>query len=436
VKIAYLTAGAAGMYCGSCMHDNTLAVALGRLGVDIQLIPTYTPIRTDEDDVSVDRVFFGGVNVFLQQRYSLFRIIPTWLDRFLDRPRFIRWVTSRAIEIDPKELGALTVSMLKGEHGFQRKEVRRLCKWLASSVKPDLVVLTNMLIGGCIPEIKRKVDVPVLVTLQGDDVFLDQLVEPYKSRAFEEIRRLVERVDGFVTNSRYYADFMEHYFGIPAHKLDIVPLGIDTRDFRQATSRTTLTQAGRTRQPTIGYLARLAPEKGLHVLVDAFIELRKKPEMGDVQLRVAGWLGEQNREYAEAEFAKLKAAGLEDAFQYSGVVNRHEKIEFLDSLDVFSVPTTYAEPKGLYVLESLAAGVPVVQPDHGAFPELLAATGGGWLTTPGDPAALAETLCEALADRERLSQFAAAGRAAVHERFNADVMGRNMLEVYRKYVVV
>ncbi|MBC8868677.1 MAG: glycosyltransferase family 4 protein [Planctomycetes bacterium] len=436
MKVAYLTAGAAGMYCGSCMHDNTLAAALGRLGVDIQLIPTYTPIRTDENDVSVDRVFFGGVNVFLQQRFPLFRRIPAWLDRILDRPRFIRWVTSRAIEIDPKELGGLTVSMLKGEHGFQRKEVRRLCQWLASSVKPDLVVLTNVLIGGCIPEIKRKLNVPVLVTLQGDDVFLDQLVEPFKSRAFEEIQRLVECVDGFVVNSRYYADFIEQYFGIHGDKLEIVPLGIDTRDFHQSVPKTTLTQSAPTRQPTIGYLARLAPEKGLHVLVDAFIELRKKTDMGNAQLRVAGWLGEQNREYAETEFAKLRAAGLADAFHYAGAVSRHEKIEFLESLDVFSVPTTYAEAKGLYVLESLAAGVPVVQPEHGAFPELLTATGGGWLTTPGDPVALAETLSVALADRERLSQFAAAGRAAVHERFNADAMGSNTLEVYGKYVVV
>lgn len=411
------------------MHDNTLAAALSRLGVDIQLIPTYTPIRTDEDDVSVDRVFFGGVNVYLQQRFSLFRLIPAWLDRILDRPRFIRWVTSRGIDIDPKELGGLTVSMLKGEHGFQRKEVRRLCKWLASSVKPDLVVLTNMLIGGCIPEIKRKLNVPVLVTLQGDDVFLDQLVEPYKSHAFEEIQRLIDCVDGFVVNSQYYADFMERYLGIPAAKLNIVPLGIDTRDFRQAGSH-----AAMTRRPTIGYLARLAPEKGLHVLVDAFVELRKKPDMENAQLKIAGWLGEQNREYAEAEFAKLKAEGLEDAFSYAGAVNRHEKIEFIQSLDVFSVPTTYAEPKGLYVLEALAAGVPVVQPDHGVFPELLAAIGGGWLTTPGDSVALAKTLCEPLADRKRLSQFATAGQAAVHERFNADVMGRNMLNVYRKYI--
>jgi len=414
------------------MHDNTLAASLGRLGVDLQLIPTYTPIRTDEDDVSVDRVFFGGVNVFLQQRFSLFRYLPSWLDRILDRPRFLRWVTSRAIEIDPKELGGLTVSMLKGKHGFQRKEVRRLCKWLASSVKPDLVVLTNILIGGCIPEIKRRLNVPVLVTLQGDDIFLDQLVEPFKSRAFEEIRRLVDRVDGFVVNSRYYGDFAKRYFDVPADKLEIVPLGIDVRDYQRATPK----QSGLTWQPTIGYLARLAPEKGLHVLVDAFIELHKMPGMADARLRIAGWLGEQNREYAEAQFDKLRSAGLDGAFRYAGSVNRDEKIKLLESLDAFSVPTTYPEPKGLYVLEALAAGVPVVQPDHGAFPELIGATGGGLLTTPNDPVALAKSLCGALADRERLLQFAIEGRAAVHERFNADAMGRNMLKVYRKYVVV
>ena len=62
MKIAIITAGGAGMYCGSCMQDNSLALALLSLGQDVQLLPTYTPIRTDESDVSLDRVFFGGIN--------------------------------------------------------------------------------------------------------------------------------------------------------------------------------------------------------------------------------------------------------------------------------------------------------------------------------------------------------------------------------------
>ena len=405
MRIAYLTAGAAGMYCGSCLHDNTLAAALVRLGVDIQLIPTYTPIRTDEQDVSVDFVFFGGINVYLQQKSALFRWLPSVLDRILDRPWLLRRATARSTAIDPKFLGDLAVSMLRGEHGYQRKEVRRLCRFLASDVQPNLVVLTNMLIGGCIPELKRTLGVPVLVTLQGDDAFLEYLPEPHKTRCFEQIRRLVRDVDGFLVHSRYYAEFMTGYFGIPPDKLHVVPLGIDTRDFAEPESATEQ-DAASSRPPTIGYLARLAPEKGLHVLVDAFIELRRRPGMDNVQLRIAGWLGEQNRAYAESQFDKLRAAGLGDAFQYVGEVDRQGKTEFLRSLDILSVPTTQREPKGLFVLESLAAGVPVVLPDHGAFPELVASTGGGCLTPPNDPSALAATLAELLQDARRLRLYA------------------------------
>jgi glycosyltransferase involved in cell wall biosynthesis len=432
LRIAYLTAGAAGMYCGSCLHDNTLAAALVRLGVDIQLIPTYTPIRTDERDVSADFVFFGGINVYLQQKSALFRWLPSALDRILDQPWLLRRATARSTAIDPKFLGDLAVSMLRGEHGYQRKEVRRLCRYLASDAQPNLVVLTNMLIGGCIPELRRTLGVPVLVTLQGDDAFLEYLPEPHKTRSFEQIRRLVRDVDGFLVHSRYYAEFMTGYFGIPPDKLHVVPLGIDTRDLAEPESEAGQ-DAASSRPATIGYLARLAPEKGLHVLCDAFTELRRRGGLDNVQLRIAGWLGEQNRAYAESQFDKLRAAGLGDAFHYLGEVDRQGKKEFLRSLDVLSVPTTQREPKGLFVLESLAAGVPVVLPDHGAFPELVASTGGGCLTPPNDPGALAAALAELLQDAGRLRRYAAAGRKAVQQQRNAESMARATLEVFLQY---
>lgn len=434
MRIVYLTAGAAGMYCGSCLHDNTLASALTRLGVDIQLIPTYTPIRTDERDMSADRVFFGGINVFLQQKSRLFRFLPSVLDRFLDRPWLLRWATAGSTAIDPSVLGGLAVSMLRGERGYQRKEVRRLCRFLASDVRPDLVVLTNMLIGGCIPELKRTLGVPVLVTLQGDDAFLEHLPEPHKTQAFEEIRRLVGHVDGFLVHSRFYAQFMTGYLGIPPDRVHIVPLGVDTRDFADADHPDQRSSAAPGERPlTIGYLARLAPEKGLHVLIDAFLELQRRPGMERVQLRIAGWLGESHRGYAESQFDKLRAAGLEDAFRYVGEVDRRGKLVFLRSLDVLSVPTVQQEPKGLFVLESLAAGVPVVLPDHGAFPELIASTGGGCLTRPNDSAALAAALAEVLADAATRRRYAESGRRAVHQQRNADVMAQATWDVFRQY---
>ena len=148
LRITYLTAGAAGMYCGSCMHDNTLARALTQLGVDVQLVPMYTPIRTDEEDVTIDRVFFGGINVYLQQRIGLFRYLPKALDRLLDSPALLRWIGSRGVETSAAQLGELTLSMLRGSAGFQRKEVQRLCQWLTRDPRPDLLVLTNVLVAG------------------------------------------------------------------------------------------------------------------------------------------------------------------------------------------------------------------------------------------------------------------------------------------------
>lgn len=422
VKLAYLTAGAAGMYCGSCMHDNTLASALTSMGVDAQLIPTYTPIRTDEHDVSVDRVFFGGVNIYLQQRFPLFRHLPGLLDRVLDQPWFLRWVTSRGMAIAPKQLGELTVSMLKGEHGYQRKEVKRLCRWLASSLRPDVVVLTNILIGGCIPELKRTWNAPVWVTLQGDDVFLDYLPEPYQAQALAEVRRLVNSVDGFLVHTQFYADFMQEYLDVPADRLRIVPLGIDGQSLRYAPEHTAKPQD----QRTIGYLARLAPEKGLHVLVDAFIQLRQEPRFKDVRLDIAGWLGQDHREYAEEQFGKLKSAGLEADYQYHGSVDRAQKLSFLHSLDLFSVPSTYRDPKGIYVLESMAAGVPVVEPNHGAFPELLA-HGGGRLVTPNDSSALAAELGKLLNDDDQGRRLGEQGQSHVLEQRTPARMARETL---------
>ncbi len=431
-SVAYITSGAAGMFCGSCMHDNTLARALSRQGVDIQLIPTYTPIRTDEQNVSIDRIFFGGVNVFLEQTVPGYRFLPDFVGRVFDQPWLIRKLTSRASSVNPKSLGKMTVSMLRGTAGYQRREVLKLSSWLGRSVRPEVVVFSNVLIAGCAPHIKRSLGTPILVTLQGDDIFLESLPDPYRRQSLDEIRRLVDSIDGFLVHSRFYAERMRAYLEIPEEKLHLVPLGIDTAGFPATVPATT--ESAAQRPPTIGYLARLAPEKGLHVLVDAFLELHRRPGWEDVQLRVAGWIGESNQGYATAAFKKLDDAGLQGRYHYGGVLDRAQKLDFLHALDLLSVPTTYEEPKGLFVLEALAAAVPVVQPDHGAFPELLAATGGGCLVPPNDPQALADQLQQLLGQPRQRQAFARAGHAAVHARFSSEEMAKGTWAVMKQIV--
>jgi glycosyltransferase involved in cell wall biosynthesis len=427
MRISYITAGAAGMFCGSCMRDNTLVSALARQGHEALLIPTYTPIRTDEEDVSQHRVFFGGINVYLQQRFSLFRHTPWFLDRLLDVPRLLRWVSRFAVKTRPQELGELTISMLQGEHGRQRKEVDKLVRWLAEDLQPQVVNLTNALLSGMVHELKKHLRVPVLCSLQGDDIFIEYLPEPHRTRTLELIRDHCKEIDGFIATSAYYADFMVGYFGIPREKIHVVYPGLNLNGYGPRPSRDG-------RPFTVGYFARICPEKGFHHIVDAFHHFKKHPETRAARLHVSGWLGENNRAYFDEHRRRLELAGLGGDFLHVDCPDHASKVRFLHDIDVLSVPTTYREPKGLYVLEALANGVPVVQPRHGSFPELIERTGGGLLVDPESPEQLAAALKQLHDDHPRRVEMGEKGRAAVIKRFNAGRMAEATVAVYNRYV--
>jgi glycosyltransferase involved in cell wall biosynthesis len=428
MRIAYITAGAAGMYCGSCLHDNTLVAALARQGHDALLVPTYTPIRTDEEDVSQHRVFFGGINVYLQQKLGLFRHTPWFLDRLLDAPSLLRWVSRFAVKTRAEDLGDLTVSMLQGEHGRQRKELAKLVGWLAEEVRPQLINLTNALLSGIVPELKARLGVPILCSLQGDDIYLEALPEPHRGRCLALIHEHCRHIDGFVATSAYYADFMAGYFAIPRGRIHVVYPGLNLQGHGEPRPDAP------GRPFTIGYFARICPEKGFHVLAEAFRLLKRRPGTEDSRLHASGWLGGNNRPWFDKVLGGLKDAGLEDHFHHLEAPDHAGKIRFLLGLDVLSVPTVYREPKGLYVLEALANGVPVVQPRHGSFPELIEATGGGLLVNPEDPADLADALHRLHENRSHALELGRKGKEAVHGRFHAERMASETAEIYQRYL--
>ena len=433
MKIAYITAGAAGMYCGSCLHDNTLAAAMMARGHDVALIPTYTPTRTDEPDVSIDRVFYGAVNVYLEQKSALFRHMPEFVHRWLEKPGILNWVSGRGVSIDAAELGDLTLSVALGEAGKQRREVEELVDWLRDEYKPEIVHITNSMFLGLAEPLKRELGVPVLCSLQGEDIFLDGLAEPFKTAVHEQLQAHAQHVDGLVATCDYYADFMTDYLAVPRQRVHVVRLGIKLDGHGERTPNGTSTRDSD--EPfAVGYLARVAPEKGLHALVEAFRLLAERAGREKVLLRVAGYLGKGDEPYMAKVKARVAELGLADRFEYVGEVTRDEKIAFLSSVDVLSVPTPYRDPKGIFVLEAMANGVPVVQPAHGAFPELVEATGGGLLSEPDSAGSLAEKLETLMSDPELRTRLGDTGKRAVHENFSAETMAEATLAVYSSYV--
>ena len=413
------------MYCGSCMHENRLAAALRAQGHDVVLVPLYTPLRTDETDISLSHVYYGGINAFLQQSSTVFRHTPWFVDRLLDAGPLLRLVGRFAGSTRPETLGAMTLSVLKGEHGRQRKELAKLIAGLRQ-LAPDLVHLPNLMFVGVAEALREALGVPVLCALAGEDVFIDRLPEPYRGQVFELIRGRAPAVAAFDAVTEYYARHATAHFGLPAERVHRLPLAIHAGDFAAAGA-----PAG---GPfTIGYLAHVCAEKGLLELARAFVLLRKQGRA--CRLRVAGYLGPADKAYLAQVEEEVRQAGIGGGeFEYVGEVDRAGKLEFLASLQAFSVPTAYAEAKGFFVLEALAAGVPVVEPRHGAFPELIAATEGGLLYEAGQAEGLADALARLMDDERLRCALGARGREVVLRDFTAERLAAQAWALYERIV--
>lgn len=421
MRILSITAGAAGMYCGSCLRDNALAVELLRRGHHVTLLPVYTPTNPDETNVSRKRVLFGGISVYLQHYMPFFRKSPKFLDRILDSPWIINAFASRSISTDPAMLGGMTISMLEGDQGILRKEFDKLLEWIADEPIPDVINLPNSLLIGLAAPLKRALNRPICCTLQGEDLFLNGLTEPYRSRAIELIKKQVPDVDVFLSVSDYYVPVMSRMIGIPRDRITVVPLGINLAGYQRRQ------RGGETFR--VGFFARVAPEKGLHLLAEAYALLRARTPGVRMRLEAAGYMNPAQQPYLDDIKQGLARAGLADEFAYHGAVDRDGKLVFLQTLDVMSVPAP-DEPKGVSVLEAMAVGVPVVQPRCGSFTEMVEKTGGGLLVPPNDTQALATALQNLFEDRELADRLGQCGFDGVREHYSIATSADRLLAVY------
>ena len=429
MRIIHLTPGTGNFHCGSCLRDHALVKAMRDKGHDVVIVPLYLPMVTDDHDDNkevVAPIFLGGINMFLQLKFRLFRWTPRLIDRFFDRESILKKAVAKAGMTRAKELGGLTVSSFKGVHGEQRKEVNNLIQWLKSQEKPDLVSFSNGLLAGVARSVTEEMGVPVVCTLQGEDSFIDALPDPYKRQSWDLFRENAEHVSKFVAVSEYYAGVMRERLGLSANKVVAVHNGIDFSQFSTGKNKPS-------NPPVIGYLARMCMGKGMHTLVDAFIDLRQRGTVR-AKLHLAGAKTDVDDEFISQQKQRLDAEGLLDDVTFSPNVTTQEKLSLLQSFSVFSVPALYGESFGLYILEALACEVPVVQPNHAAFPEILERTGGGLLYESEDPANLADSLEMMLTLEERRRKLGVEGSQKARQYFTSERMADDVLKVFASVV--
>ncbi len=422
MNITYLAAGAGGSHCGACARDAGLVNGLRAAGHDAVLIPLYTPVRVDGADPSLERVFYGGISTYLQQKCALFRKTPRWMDWLFDRPALLRRVSRFAIETRPEGLGSMTVSVLRGEHGFQRKELEQLLDFLAEQGKPDVVNLTNSLLSGLAKPIQERLGAPVVCTLQGEDSFVRRLGSPHSEEAQALMREHAQAMDALIAPSEPYADAMADFLAIDRARIQVVRPGVDAAAYAAAAPRA----RGRFR---VGCLSRITPAKGQDILAEAFCLLDNP---GECELALAGELAPSNRRFMAGIEQRLSEAGLEDCFTYQGELDLAEKVRFLQGCHVFVLASRYPEARGIAVLEAMAAGAPAIVPDGGAFPEMLQLTNGLMLVPGEDPKALAEAIDSLRRDPARAAAMGQSAAEGVRAHFSIGRMVDETVGVYEE----
>ena len=398
---------------------------LRRQGHDIVMVPLYLPMTLDEAPAQSDTpTFFGGINVFLSQKLSWHRRAPEWFRRWFDSPRLLKWAAGKTAKTRASDVGELTVSMLEGEAGNQSRELGELIEWLHRLPQLDAVYLSNALLVGFVRELKSALGTRVICFLQSEESFLDGMPEPYRTSAWTHLAKRAEEVDGWIAPTRYFADRMGERLALSSAKLQVVSNGISLDGYSALPPRPPLDS----RSPLkLGFFARQCADKGLDLVVDAFIELRRRAIIPDLQLQVGGGCGPGDIEFVAVQKRKLAAAGVADAASFHPNLSRDEKVAFLASCDVISVPARFSEAFGLYTIEAMAAGTPIVQPDVCGFREIIADTGGGVVYPRNDAPGLANALEPLLRRPARLRELGAAGRLAVFQRYSDEVMAREVV---------
>ncbi len=427
MNIVQITPGAGAMFCGNCFRDNALVAALRRQGHSVLMVPLYLPLTLDEkDQTNGTPIFFNGVNVYLEQKSEWFRTAPAWLHRLFASPALLKFAAGRAAKTRASDLGDITVSMLRGEEGHQVRELEQFIAFLKIQPKPDIICLSNALLAGMARRLRAEFRVPIVCVLQGEDTFLNSLPDSHRALAWKTLAGRCTDMDLFIPPTNYFGNLMRERLNLPAERVRVIYDGINLDGYEAAPTSPAA--------PTLGYFARMCKEKGVDTLVEAYIHLKERDRVKNLKLKVGGGCGPADEPLVRSLRDRLKAKVFHDDAQFFPNVDRAGKQAMLRSCSVFSVPAMYGESFGLYIIEALASGVPVVQPRHAAFPELIELSGGGIVYEPGNGRALADALEPLLLDSEKARALGEAGRKSVREKFNAEQMARETIEAYQSIV--
>jgi len=428
MNILQIIPGSGGsFYCGNCLRDDKFHLAMKKQGHEVTKLPMYLPLFSDEHDLNEIPVFYGAISIYLKQLYPIFRYAPAWVDRLLNSGPMLKLAASMAGSTSAKGLEEMTLSMLMGEEGKQKDELNRMVSWMAEYLQPDVIHISNALLLGLAPKLKKEFpNAVIMCSLQDEDVWVDAMKDSFRQKIWALMSSKAEDVDGFIAVSDYYAQVSLEKMNIPKEKVFTNHLGVDAEEYTCV--------AAHSKGRNMGYISRMCEANGFDIMVDAFIHLKKDRAFEDVKLILTGGSTGDDKPLIKQVRQKLKEADLTEHVEFHEDFDGEGRHEFFAKVKMISVPVRNGEAFGLYLLESMASGVPVVQPKLGAFPEIIEKSNGGVIYEDNSPEALASALKTLLNQEDKLQELSIRARTGVEKEFNIYAQADKLIGIYSKFL--
>lgn len=422
MKIVHIIPGSGGgFYCGNCLRDSKLLQYIQKHNTDAIVLPMYLPLFSHENKQEVP-VFYGAVSIYLKQIFPFLRKAPIFFDKLLNSKPILKFAAKMANSTRATGLEEMTISMLMGEEGKQNNELEKMVSWLENNYKADIIHISNALLLGMAPILKKRLNATIFCSLQDEDVWVDVMSSNNREIVWNLIKEKSAYVDHFISVSKYYAKFMEQKLDLPNDKISTIYLGVDPDDY--------IFKVAGDKPQNIGFLSRLCKENGLDILIDAFILLRSEQENNNYKLYLTGGSTADDKKFLNEQKRKIKKAGLTDSVIFIDSFDAESRKKFFSEIAILSVPVRNGEAFGIYLAEAMSSGVPVVQPALGAFPEIVSLSNGGVIYDENTPEKLAESIKMLFNDKKKLSKLSVIGKLCTDKHFNIQTIAKKMIDIY------
>lgn len=404
-------------YCGNCFRDNLYAQALRLAGHEVVVMPLYLPLAYTSFKGNTP-LFFPATSYYVAQKYFTKGKMPRLFEKILDTPSILRFASSLSGTTSAKGMEQMTLSMIHGDDNHFSKEAGKMIEWIEHHDHPDIIHLSSSLIIGVAKAIKQSIEIPVVCSLQDEEIWIDTLDDIHAPQAWEAIRVHLGYINKFITSSQFYRSVILNKFP-EIGEVEVVYPSINIEKYRCSNYP---------KEPTIGFFYRMNYENGLDILAQAFILLKKENSIPNLKLKIGGGYTRENKRYVQRVRNILRTRIHDVTWLEHYSLEEHEA--FYRDISLICVPLRFNEAVGLYLCEAFAAGRPAVEPNTGSFSETVADAGA--LYSPNTPDALANAIKQLLTDEARYKQCCQNALHLSQTRYNQTTLAFRLQEIYEE----